>query len=64
MTTNDVGARTDRVKMERQELLMKMFTGYEEPENVLDALEELEALNNAHNDVEKVHHFKIYGRCS
>jgi hypothetical protein len=28
--------------------------GYEEPGNVLDALEELEALNNAHNDVKKV----------
>ena len=54
MTTNDVHARSDRMKTGRMELLMKMFSGYEEPENVLDALEELEALNNAHNSLEKV----------
>ena len=54
MTTNDVHARSDRMKTGRLELLMKMFPGYEEPGNVLDALEELEALNNAHNDVKKV----------
>ena len=54
MTTNDVHAREDRLYMGRLELLMKMFSGYEEPENVLDALDELENLNNAHNDVKKV----------
>ena len=54
MTTNDVNARSDRVKTGRMELLMKMFTGYTEPENVLDALEGLEALNKAHNSMEKV----------
>ena len=54
MTTNDVHAREDRLSMGRLELLMKMFSGYEEPENVLDALDELENLNNAHNNVEKV----------
>ena len=54
MTTNDVHARSDRVKTGRMELLMKMYTGYTEPENVLDALEGLEALNSAHNCVEKV----------
>ena len=54
MTTNDVHAREDRLKMGRLELLMKMFTGYQEPDNVLDALEELENLNNAHNDIHKV----------
>ena len=54
MTTNDVHARSDRMKTGRLELFMKMFSGYEEPVNVLDALEELEALNNAHNSMEKV----------
>ena len=54
MTTNDVHARPDRVSTGRMELLMKMYTGYTEPDNVLDALEGLEALNKAHNSVEKV----------
>ena len=54
MTTNDVHARPDRLKTGRLELLMKMYPGYEEPENVMDALEELEMLNIAHNDVDKV----------
>ena len=54
MTTNDVHARADRLKMGRLELIMKKFPGYHEPENVLDGLEELENLNNAHNDEEKV----------
>ena len=55
MTTNEVHARADRLKMGRLELLMKMFPGYKEPENPLDALEELENFNNAHNSLEKVH---------
>ena len=54
MTTNDVHAREDRLSMGRLELVMKLFTGYEEPENVFDALDELEKLNNAHNDFQKV----------
>ena len=54
MTTNEIHARADWLKTGRLELLMKMFAGYEEPANVLDALEELERLNNAHNDFQKV----------
>ena len=54
MTTNDVHARADRLKMGRVEVFNKMFTGHVESENVLDALEDLEDLNDAHKDFEKV----------
>jgi hypothetical protein len=54
MTTNDVHARSDRLKMGRVEVFNKMFTGHVESENVLDALEDLEDLNDAHKDFEKV----------
>ena len=54
MTTNDVHARADRIKMGRVEVINKMFPGYVESENVLDALDELEDLNDAHKAIEKV----------
>ena len=54
MTTNDMHARSDRLKMGRVEVFNKMFPGYVESSNVLDALEDLEDLNDAHKDTRKV----------
>ena len=54
MTTNDLEARPDRLKMGRVEVLNKMFPGHVESDNVLEALGELTALNDAHKDVRKV----------
>ena len=54
MTTNDMHARSDRLKMGRVEVFNKIFPGYVESSNVLDALEDLEDLNDAHKDTRKV----------
>ena len=54
LTSNVTKERADKMKMGRVYVVNKMFAGYEEEPNPLDALNKLEALNEALKDENKV----------
>ena len=54
LTTNDVTKRSDKMKMGRVVVLMKMYTGFIESNNMMDALFTLAELTEALRDDGKV----------
>ena len=53
LTSNDVSKRSDKMKLGRVFVLKKMFAGYSEGDNMLEALVNLAELNEALKDLRK-----------
>ena len=53
LTSNDVSKRSDKMKLGRVFVLKKMFAGYSEGDNMLEALVNLAELNEALKDPRK-----------
>ena len=53
LTNNDVSKRSDKMKLGRVFVLKKMFAGYSEGDNMLEALVNLAELNEALKDPRK-----------
>ena len=53
LTSNDVNKRSDKMKLGRVFVLKKMFSGYSEGDNMLEALVNLAELNEALKDPRK-----------